>query len=227
MAIPVLDIERARFNMIEQQIRPWEVLDQSVLDLLAAVKREEFVPAAYRNLAFVDMEVPLNLDGAETGECMLAPKVEARVLQSLALRPDDLVLEIGSGSGYMAALLGAKAREVTTVESNPKLQAFAQHNLQRNGFSNVQIQGGDGARGWNTNQAYDVIVISGGLPLLPDLFLQQLKPHGRLVAFVGTGSVMNAVLITRTGDKSFDNVVLFETRVPYLHNAEPVSGFRF
>ena len=119
MTIPVLDIERARFNMIEQQIRPWEVLDQSVLDLLAAVKREEFVPAAYRNLAFVDMEVPLNLDGAETGECMLAPKVEARVLQSLALRPDDLVLEIGSGSGYMAALLGAKAREVTTVESNP------------------------------------------------------------------------------------------------------------
>jgi protein-L-isoaspartate(D-aspartate) O-methyltransferase len=127
----------------------------------------------------------------------------------------------------MAALLGAKAREVTTVESNPKLQAFAQHNLQRNGFSNVQVQGGDGARGWNSGQRYDVIVISGGLPLLPDLFLQQLKPHGRLAAFVGTGSVMNAVLITRTGDKSFDNVVLFETRVPYLHNAEPVSGFRF
>jgi protein-L-isoaspartate(D-aspartate) O-methyltransferase len=227
MTTPVLDVERARFNMIEQQIRPWEVLDQSVLDLLAAVKREEFTPAAYRNLAFVDMEVPLNFNGDETGECMLAPKVEARVLQSLALRPEDQVLEIGAGSGYMAALLGAKAREVSSVELNPKLVAFAQHNLQRNGFSNVHIHPGDGARGWSNNRVYDVIVISGGLPFLPDSFLQQLKPHGRLAAFVGTGSVMNAVLVTRTGDKSFDTLALFETRVPYLHNAETVSKFRF
>jgi protein-L-isoaspartate(D-aspartate) O-methyltransferase len=227
MTTPVLDIERARFNMIEQQIRPWEVLDQSVLDLLAAVKREEFVPPAYRNLAFVDMEVPLSLDGCGSGECMLTPKVEARVLQALALRPDDQVLEIGAGSGYMAALLGARAGQVTSVELNPQLLAFARHNLQKNGMSNVQLELGDGARGWNHTSGYDAIVISGGLPFLPESFLQALKPHGRLTAFIGAGPVMDAVLVTRTADQSFDTVALFETQVPYLHHAETVSRFRF
>jgi protein-L-isoaspartate(D-aspartate) O-methyltransferase len=227
MTTPHLDIERARFNMIEQQIRPWEVLDQSVLDLVAVVKREDFVPPAYRNLAFVDMEVPLTLNGEQTGECMLAPKVEARLLQALSVRTDDQVLEIGTGSGYMAALLGARSRQVTSVEINSKLVAFAQDNLQRNGFSNVSVEMGDGARGWNSAQTYDVIVISGGLPFLPDCFPQALKPHGRLAAFVGTGAVMQAVLVSRTGDQSFDTLNLFETRVPYLHHAETVSRFRF
>lgn len=232
MTAPYLDIERARFNMIEQQIRPWEVLDPSVLDLLATVKREDFVPPGYRDLAFVDTELPLTINGVPTGEVMLAPKVEARLLQALALHHGQQVLEIGTGSGYMAALLAAKAHHVTTVEINPALVAFARQNLQRHGFTHVRVEQGDGARGWHAKEAFDAIVISGGLPFLPQAFLSLLKPHGRLAALVGTGPAMQAQLVTRTGDQptgdpSFSTVNLFETQVPYLHHAEQPSTFRF
>lgn len=221
------DIERARFNMIEQQIRPWEVLDQSVLDLLSVVKREDFAPAEHRALAFVDMEIPLRVDGRETGETMLAPKIEARLLQDLAVRTNESVLEIGSGSGYMAALLAHRAKHVTTVEVLPELQAFAEANLKRAGISNVTVEHGDGARGYPKAGKVDVIVISGGLPVIPESFVAQLQIGGRLAAFVGTAPVMSAEIVTRTGDDTYETTKLFETLVRPLRNAVQPTRFKF
>ncbi|MEN9868200.1 MAG: hypothetical protein RL748_3790, partial [Pseudomonadota bacterium] len=162
-----MNIEQARFNMIEQQIRPWNVLEQDVLSLLSLVKREQFVPAAYKNLAFVDTEIPL-----PNHEVMLAPKVEARLLQAVAVKKHEQVLEIGTGSGYMAALLAHQGRYVTTVEIDPELKAMAEKNLAAHGVSNASVALGNGAQGWATGmEPYDVIVISGALPVLPDSFL--------------------------------------------------------
>lgn len=227
MTQPQLDFERARFNMIEQQIRPWEVIDQTVLDLLAVVKREEFVPPAFRALAFVDTEIPLKLDGRDTGETMLAPRVEARTLQGLGLRNSDLVLEIGTGSGYMAALLAHRARHVTTVEILPELHAFAEANLRRSGVTNVKATVGDGAQGYSLGHELDVIVLSGAVPAVPDAFLQQLRIGGRLAAIVGVDPAMSLQIITRTGPASFSTVKLFETRAKPLRNVAKPSRFRF
>jgi protein-L-isoaspartate(D-aspartate) O-methyltransferase len=213
--------------MIEQQIRTWEVLDQSVLDTLLAVPREQFVAPAYANLAFADMELPLCFNEEKTGEVMLAPKVEARVLQALALRPEDSVLEIGSGSGYMAALLGAHARQVLSVEIHSGLAQLAKHNLVRSGCTNVTVTVGDGLQGGDTNTQFDAIVISGGLPFVPANVLNQLKITGRLMAFVGEFPAMNAQLITRTGEQAFNTVTLFETQVQPLHHALHLSAFQF
>ena len=218
-----MNIEQARFNMIEQQIRPWNVLEQDVLDLLMVVKREEFVPAAYRSLAFVDSEIPL-----PGGENMLAPKLEARVLQATAVKKHEHVLEIGAGSGYMAALLAYKARHVTTIEIDPAIRALAQKNLSGYGISNVDVLLGNGAQGWTEGEAeYDVIVISGSLPFLPESFLSQLKVGGRLVAFVGQAPAMLAQVVTRSADRVYDTVTLFETVVKPLHAATQPSHFTF
>ena len=168
-----MNIEQARFNMIEQQIRPWEVLDQQVLDLLFVVKREDFTPPPYRNLAFADMEIPIG-----SGQVMLAPRVEARLMQELAVRKTDKVLEIGTGSGYMAALLAARADHVISIESRPELADFARQNLERTGVTNVTVEVGNGASGWPQRGPYDVIVISGSLPTLPDALLKQLRLGG-------------------------------------------------
>ncbi|MGE5489921.1 MAG: protein-L-isoaspartate O-methyltransferase family protein, partial [Actinomycetota bacterium] len=157
-----MNIEQARFNMIEQQIRPWEVLDPAVLDLLFVVKREDFVPQAYRTLAFADLEVPLG-----NGQVMLAPKIEARLLQELGVKKTDKVLEVGTGSGYMAALLAARAEQVTTVELLPELAQAARQNLEQAGVANVAVETGNGLTGWPQKGPYDVIVISGSVPLLP------------------------------------------------------------
>src|SRR6476661_6817854 len=162
-----MNIEQARFNMIEQQIRTWDVLDTEILDLLMVVRREAFVPEACRSLAFVDTEIPL-----PGGENMLPPKFEARMLQEAAPRKHETVLEIGAGSGYMAALLAHRALHVTTVEISPELKAMAEKNLAAAGISNVDVVQGDGARGFNAGTQYDVIVISGSLPVLPEAFLQ-------------------------------------------------------
>jgi protein-L-isoaspartate(D-aspartate) O-methyltransferase len=178
-----MNIEQARFNMIEQQIRPWNVLAQDVLDLLTVVRREEFVPAAHRSLAFFDTEIPL-----PGGESMLAPKVEARILQEANVKKHEQVLEIGAGSGYMAALLASKARHVTTVEIDPVLKAMAEENLSGYGVTNVSVELGNGAQGWQGE--YDVIVISGALPFLPDAFLKQIKVGGRVLAIIGEAPVM-------------------------------------
>jgi protein-L-isoaspartate(D-aspartate) O-methyltransferase len=221
-----MNIEQARFNMIEQQIRPWEVLDRDVLELLVVVKREEFVPAPYKNLAFVDTEIPL-----PNGQSMFTPKIEARLLQEVALKKHEHVLEIGAGSGYMAALLAYKARHVTTVEIDPVLHALAQKNLDAYGVANVSVELGNGAQGWPGNASngapYDVIVISGALPVLPDAFLQQLKVGGRIAAIIGEAPVMSAQIVTRTSDTDYVVRKLFETSVPVLQHATTPSHFKF
>jgi len=217
-----MNIEQARFNMIEQQIRPWEVLDSEVLDLLSVVKREQFVPTAYRNLAFVDFDIPL-----PQGQHMLSPKIEARILQELAVRKHESVLEIGTGSGYMAALLGARAQQVLTVELLPEIAAFAKQNLVANAVTNVESVIGDAARGWADSAPYDVIVVSGGLPVLPQGLLEQLKVGGRLSAFVGEAPVMKAQIITRLNETEYRIVDIFETYVaPLLHAVQP-PRFKF
>lgn len=217
-----MNIEQARFNMIEQQIRPWEVLDHDVLELLAVVKREQFVAAPYRNLAFADFDIPL-----PHGEHMLSPKIEARILQELAVRKHESVLEIGTGSGYMAALLGARAQQVLSVELNPEIAAFAQANLLANAVANVEVVVGDAARGWPANAPYDVIVVSGGLPVLPQTLLEQLKVGGRMSAFVGDAPVMKAQIATRLNETEFRIVDLFETYVTPLHHALQPQRFTF
>jgi protein-L-isoaspartate(D-aspartate) O-methyltransferase len=217
-----MNIEQARFNMIEQQIRPWEVLDQDVLNLLSVVKRENFVPAAYRNIAFSDLEIPL-----PGGERMLAPRVEARVLQELAIHKGETVLEIGAGSGYMAALLAARGRSVTTVEIKPELAEFAKQNLAANGVMNAEVVVGDGALGWADGAPYDVICVSGGLPVMPQELLEQLKIGGRIAAFVGSAPVMKAQIIMRVDEKQFRVSDIFETLVVPLQNAKHPSLFKF
>ncbi len=216
-----MNIEQARFNMIEQQIRPWDVLDQDVLDLLFVVKREDFVPLAYKNLAFVDTEIPLPV-GA-----MFTPKLEARLLQEVNLKKHENVLEIGTGSGYMAALLAHKGRHVTSVEIAPANLALAQQNLARAGIDNVTLELGNGAQGWTKGAPFDVIVVSGSLPVLPDALLKQIKVGGRLAVIVGTAPVMTAQLITRVGEAAYDTLKLFETDVAPLVDALTPSQFTF
>jgi protein-L-isoaspartate(D-aspartate) O-methyltransferase len=221
------DIEQARRNMIEQQIRPWEVLDPSVLDLLLHVPREQFVPAHLRSLAFVDFELPLNVDGVVSGETMFAPKVEARLLQELGIHPHERVLEIGTGSGYMAALAAHRAQTVWSVEIDPRLAAFGAANLSRAGVRNARVEIGDAARGWAAHAPYDVIIVSGSLPLIPPALLAQLKPGGRMAAIVGAAPAMHAQIITRTTAESCEVLSLFETSAKPLRNALHPSAFRF
>jgi protein-L-isoaspartate(D-aspartate) O-methyltransferase len=217
-----MNIEQARFNMIEQQIRPWEVLDPQVLDLLFVVKREDFVPAAYRNLAFADMEIPIG-----SGQVMLAPRVEARLLQELGIKKTDKVLEIGTGSGYMAALLAAGAEHVVSIESRPELAEFARQNLERAGVTNVTVEVANGANGWSQRGPYDAIIVSGALPSLPVALLKQLRVGGRLAAIVGEAPVMEAQLVTCSAEGAYNTVNLFETVVPALDGGETKSTFSF
>lgn len=217
-----MNIEQARFNMIEQQIRPWDVLDPQVLDLLFVVKREDFTPPAYRNLAFADMEIPLG-----DGQMMLAPKIEAKMLQELGLKKTDKVLEIGTGSGYMAALLAARAEHVVTVECRPALVDIAKQNLERAGVTNVTIELGDGANGWSQRGPYDAIVVSGAIPAVPDALLKQLRVGGRLAVVVGEAPVMEAQLITCTADGIYNTVNLFETVIPALDGFVAKESFSF
>lgn len=215
-----MNIEQARFNMIEQQIRPWEVLDQQVLDLLFVVKREDFVPAAYRNLAFADMEIPLG-----SGQVMLAPRVEAKFLQELAIKTTDKVLEIGTGSGYMAALLAAHAAQVLSLEIRPELASFARENIQRAGISNVTIETACGLKGIAERGAFDVIVISAAVPAVPEALLKQLRVGGRMAVVVGEAPAMEAQLITCTASNIYNTVNLFETVIPCLDGIAPDTGF--
>jgi protein-L-isoaspartate(D-aspartate) O-methyltransferase len=217
-----MNIENARFNMIEQQIRPWDVLDQEVLSLLSVVKREHYVPAVYRDLAFADLELPL-----PGGQKMLAPRVEARMLQELAVKKHESILEIGAGSGYMAALLAHRGQHVVTVDIDPDLVQFATDNLRNNGVTNAEVVLADAARGLPEKGPYDVICVSGGLPVVPQELLEQLKVGGRLAAFVGSRPVMKAQIITRIDDKQFRVADVFETYIDHLVNAMEPSRFRF
>jgi protein-L-isoaspartate(D-aspartate) O-methyltransferase len=221
-----MNVEQARFNMIEQQIRPWEVLDQSVLNLLAEVRREDFVPPAYRALAFVDMQVPLR-DHGERGQCMLEPKVEARLLQDVQVRRHESVLEVGAGSGYMAALLARLARQVVTLEIVPELVAMASANLQRAGIRNVTVRQADGSRGLPAEAPFDVIVLSGSVAEVPQALLRQLKVGGRLIAIVGEEPVMRATLVTRATDHDFGRIESFDTVAPRLVGFDEPPRFHF
>ena len=216
-----MDFEQARFNMVEQQIRTWDVLDQRVLDLLFDVRREDFVPAAYRALAFADLEIPLG-----EGERMWPPKLEARVVQALELDRNDAVLEVGTGSGYLAALLARCCVAVTSVEISAKFSAEAAGRLARAGIVNASLEVGDAARGWGDRQ-YDAIVLTGSTPVLPDSWLQQLKPGGRLFAVVGDAPVMTARLIHSTAPGAFATEDLFETVIAPLRNAAQPARFVF
>ncbi|MEP7181004.1 MAG: protein-L-isoaspartate O-methyltransferase [Betaproteobacteria bacterium] len=216
-----MDIEQARFNMVEQQIRTWDVLDQGVLDLLFTVKREDFVPAAYRMLAFADLEVPL-----AAGERMWTPKMEARVLQELQLASGESVLEIGTGSGYLTALLASRGARVTSVEIDPELAAEAKAKLDRAGIRDVALATGDGARGWD-GDAYDAVVLTGSTPVLPPQFIKQLKPGGRVFAVVGDAPVMTAQLTRWVAPASFTTQDLFETVIDPLRNAAAPARFTF
>jgi protein-L-isoaspartate(D-aspartate) O-methyltransferase len=217
-----MNIEQARFNMIEQQIRTWEVLDQGVLSLLSVVKREEFAPPAYRSLAFVDTQVPL-----PNGQSMLEPKVEARLLQELGVQRHERVLEIGAGSGYMAALLAHKAQHVTTLEIDPELARFASENLKRAWVMNVSVVTADASAGPVLDGPFDVIVLSGSVAEVPRSLLGQLKPGGRLTAIVGQLPIMRAVLMTRGQESGHATVELFDTVAPRLRGFGEPSRFVF
>ncbi len=214
------NMEQARFNMVEQQIRPWDVLDTRVLDLLSKVKREQFVPPARQEMAFMDLEIPLG-----HGVSMWQPKLEARVLQELHFKPTDRVLEVGSGCGYLTALMCRLAAHVTSVEIVPELHAFAEKNLAAHHIDNVTLVLGDAAQGWPGS--YGVIVLTGSVPILPLAFQNSLKPGGRLFAIVGDAPAMQARLITCLAPGIFDRSTLFETNVALLQNAFQPKRFVF
>lgn len=219
-----MDLNQARFNMIEQQIRPWEVLDPQVLALLSVVHREDFVPLAQKALAFVDMEIPL---GAAPNQVMLAPRVQARLLQDLAVQKTDKVLDIGTGSGYLAALLAHQAKHVLSMEVDAALADQAQVNLQKAGISNVTVRQADGSEGAAADGPFDVIVLSGSVAEVPANLLQQLAVGGRLAAIVGDEPMMRATLITRTSDSSWTTTEPWDCNAPRLSGFAEPSRFKF
>ncbi len=214
--------EQARFNMIEQQIRTWEVLDPKVLQLLHEVPREKFVSPAYQGLAFADIEIPLAY-----GQSMLSPKLEARILQSLNIKPTDQILHIGTGSGYFAALLAHMAEHVISLDINAELSATAAYKLAQNNIHNVSIELANGINGFNPRKPYDAIVFTGSSPAEPPHVRQQLKVGGVMFIVLGSAPVMKATLIERVSETAFKETVIFETCIPELDNATQASNFEF
>jgi protein-L-isoaspartate(D-aspartate) O-methyltransferase len=217
-----MNFEHARFNMVEQQVRPWGVVDLEVRRQLMTVRREDFVPPAMRALAFADIEIPL-----PGGQTMLKPTVEGRVLQAIGVSHADSVLEIGAGSGYFAALLAANAGHVYAAEIDPELVLFARDNLSRNGIANVTVEEGDASQGWYSKAPYDLIVVSGGSPEFPEGLLAQLKPGGRLFAFTGIPPAMKACMTFCNDKKANQSHSLFETVVPMLRHVTQAPAFNF
>jgi protein-L-isoaspartate(D-aspartate) O-methyltransferase len=218
----MMNIEQARFNMIEQQIRPWDVLDGAVLGLLSRVRREDFVPPAQRALAFTDTEIPL-----PEGQCMLAPRVEARLLQELRLSGMERTLEVGAGSGFMACLLGHQSRTVTTLEIRASLAEMARQNLSRARLSNVEVVQADGSQDTAIDGEFDAIVLSGSVATVPEGLKARLSVGGRLVAIVGQEPVMRALRITRVAPDAWETSVLFDTVAPRLQGFPQPSRFQF
>jgi protein-L-isoaspartate(D-aspartate) O-methyltransferase len=226
-----MDFEKARFNMVEQQVRPWDVLDQGVLDLLSQVKRELFVPAEHRGLAFSDTDIALTQRPTSFGEVLFSPKLDARILQELRVKRSDSVLEVGCGSGYMAALLAKQAKHVTSLEINALLAQKAVSNLHEAGFQSVEVVEADASKWIHSNQqTWDVIVFSGSIGKLDELWLNRLNAGGRLAAYVGVAPVMQARIYQRGQDKADGPAlekILFETNVARLHNFPEHSKFVF
>jgi protein-L-isoaspartate(D-aspartate) O-methyltransferase len=219
---PTLNVEQARFNMIEQQIRPWDVLDFRVLDALRSVRRECFVSDDYRSQAFSDVMLPL-----AHGQCMMSPVVEGRVLQALNVQEGERVLELGTGSGFLAACLAQMGGHVTSVEIFENLSEQARRVLNEQGYSAVSLETGDVSQGWNDQHVYDVIAITGALPTIPEVYKQKLSIGGRLFAVVGHEPAMQAVLVTRDAESEWHLDSLFETSLPYFVNAVPAAKFSF
>jgi len=217
-----MNFEQARANMVEQQIRTWEVLDQTVLDTVSAIPRDEFVPEAYRTLAYSDTAIPLGY-----GEEMMTPKLEARLLQSLNLSANDRVLEIGTGSGYLTALLAHLGGQVTSVEIRPALLETAKTKLNSHGFANVHTEQGDGIEGWKSREPFEAIVLTGSLATARPGIERQLTIGGRLFMVIGTNPVMEAYLVTRIGEEEFVSETLFETVLRPLVGGEEIPRFRF
>jgi protein-L-isoaspartate(D-aspartate) O-methyltransferase len=217
-----LNFEVARTSMILNQMRAWLVHDDRVLELIARMPRQDYVPAAFRNLAYADMNIPLG-----HGEVMMAPKLEARLAQELEINPTDKILEIGTGSGFMTALLAALGRHVVSVEIRPEFTTAAANKLAQHGVRNITLETGDGARGWDRQQPYDVILLTGSTPILPDTFQRSLAIGGRLIAIVGKAPSMEVKRIRRLGEHSFEQKSLFETVIPPLQNALEPARFVF
>jgi len=216
-----LNVELARLNMVESQVRTWDVTDPRVLALLARAPREDYVPAPYRNLAFADMALPIG-----HGQAMMTPKLEARLLQALEIGPKDKILEVGTGSGYMTSLLAALGGHVVSVEIVPELSQEAARKLEAHGVKNVTLEVGDAAAGWPRSAPYDAILVTGSLPVLPESFANSLAPHGRMIAAVGTSPAMEVKLVRRL-DGARRETSLFETDLPPLVNARAPAAFRF
>ena len=217
-----MNFERARFNMVEQQIRPWEVLDDRVLSLLESIRREDFVPVKYRKLAFADMSIPL-----EAEQVMMRPNIEGRVLQALDLADDETVLEIGTGSGFITACLASLAKRVVSVEIFAELHEIAQARLEEKNIRNTELFVGDVMRGWQPEQAHDVVVVTGSVPLVPEQFLGWVNPGGRMFVITGESPAMEARLLTRLDITEWREESLFETDLPRLINAEEPAAFVF
>jgi protein-L-isoaspartate(D-aspartate) O-methyltransferase len=217
-----MNFEQARFNMVEQQIRPWEVLDSRVLHLLERIHREDFVPVRYRKLAFADLAIPLDED-----QVMMRPKIEARMLQALELETDETVLEIGTGSGFVTACLASLAKRVVSVEIFESLHEAAAVKLRDKSIENVELFVGDVMRGWQPEQAHDVVVVTGSVPDIPEQILGWVNPGGRLFVVTGESPAMEARLLRRTGVTDWTVESLFETDLPRLVNSEEPPEFEF
>jgi len=217
-----MNLEKARFNMVEQQIRPWQVLDPQVLHVLSNVQRELFVPAHYQALAYTDTDIPLG-----HGQEMVPPRIDARLMHDLQLSSQDKVLDIGTGSGYLVALLAARAERVISLEINPELAQQARQNLQRAGVTNVDVRVADGSQGAAADGPFDAIVLGGSVAEVPKALLEQLKLKGRLIAIVGTEPIMTATLFTRTGEASWNTQALWDTQAPRLQGFAEPSRFHF
>lgn len=217
-----MNFEQARVNMVENQVRPWEVLDGRVLDVLARVHREDFVAPEHRQLAFADLCLPLG-----HGEVMMKPVVEGRVLQALELKPDDRVLEIGTGSGFLTACLASLAGHVTSVDIHADFTALAGQRLAAAGIANVELATAEAVNGWQPQGLFDAVVLTGAVYRIPDRMLGWLKPGARLLAVRGASPVQQVVLLTHEGQGRYREENLFETDLPYLAHAEPPRQFVF
>jgi len=222
-----MDYEKARFNMVEQQVRPWDVLDARVLEVLSTVPREAFAPAAYKNLAYADTRIPLGSD-EEHSNCMLNPNIEGRILQHLAITEDDVVLEIGTGSGYLTACIAKLARHVDSVDIDPAMTAMAEKNLAAQGIGNFSLKTGDASKGWDESKpSYNAIAITGSMPAVPESYKRLLKQGGRLLVVTGGAPVMTAQLVTRTGKNTWTTESVFDTCIDPLTHAEKAEAFVF